>query len=150
LILVALLIGSAGLFLDTPWSLVTSSASMIALSFAVWSIGRERRRALKVEEFVELAGGANPGRLRTSAVLRMRRRASRGAPASARLRPTRSMSAMQAVSVAPHVEDAGDIDGTAERLAERVAALLKWDALWWFLAAVAVSIPVGIFVNHIS
>lgn len=38
----------------------------------------------------------------------------------------------------------------ADRLAEALSRRMKWDALWWFLAAVAVSVPVGIFVNSIS
>jgi hypothetical protein len=130
-VLLTLLLGIIGTLVDPPWSLWLGG---IALSMVVLLL-LGRWMSLDLDGRVSL-------RVRDDHLNRMRRRASRTAPAPRRLRASRP----QERAFVP----ASDSLDEVETLAERIAARMKWDALWWFIAALAASIPIGIFVNHIS
>ncbi|GIF63090.1 hypothetical protein Ais01nite_11250 [Asanoa ishikariensis] len=171
-VLFSLLVGAAGVSADPPWSLWLAGIALLVAAVALplelrmrryddlpaarWSSYVDTHRppaegTIRVlaehvddEEFDE--GRRSRGLRESDSGLRMRRKASRTAPASRRLRPPPAPDAYRA-AFGPISDDAEDrVDTIAERIAQR----MKWDALWWFLAAVAVSIPVGIFVNQIS
>ncbi|SNS59292.1 hypothetical protein SAMN05421812_10139 [Asanoa hainanensis] len=156
-VLFALLAAAAGIRADPPWSLWLAGIALLTAA-AVLALELRMRRYEAREEARRSAYADRPRTLATRAVRsltddidedlsradyarRMRHKASRTAPASRRLRPPPYRAALSPI---------GDPEDHVDTIAERVAQRMKWDALWWFLAAVAVSIPVGIFVNQIS
>jgi hypothetical protein len=179
-LMLALLLGALGLLLDQPWSLALAGAALGVLGALVttWFVVDEHRVRIDASNVVGLEEAddfrfvlpdaedpdawteywppepqsAKP-RLTDRVRQRMRLRASRNAPASLRIRAPKPSQLFRSAFAPPESADLlsfADDEARVEGIADHLSRRMRWDALWWFVAAVAVSIPVGIFVNHIS